>query len=61
LLWFYLGYGLAVATGFAEGEQFNTVEQGGATNVAVVQSRPVAAETRGASAANMTWSPCRTR
>jgi succinoglycan biosynthesis transport protein ExoP len=32
-------------TGFSEGEQFNTVEQEGATNVAVVQSRPVAAET----------------
>jgi uncharacterized protein involved in exopolysaccharide biosynthesis len=32
-------------TGFADGERFNTVEQEGATNVAVVQSRPVAAET----------------
>jgi receptor protein-tyrosine kinase len=32
-------------TGFAETEKFNTVEQEGATNVAVVQSRPVAAET----------------
>jgi polysaccharide biosynthesis transport protein len=32
-------------TGFAEEERFNTVEQEGATNVAVVNSRPVAAET----------------
>jgi uncharacterized protein involved in exopolysaccharide biosynthesis len=32
-------------TGFAEGERFSSVEQEGATNVAVVQSRPVAAET----------------
>jgi capsular polysaccharide biosynthesis protein len=32
-------------TGFADGERFNTVEQEGATNVAVVQSRPVAAAT----------------
>lgn len=32
-------------TGIADGERFNTVEQEGATNVALVSSRPVATET----------------